>query len=310
MVVLRPGFNQVAIFARFHHERQSCVRKCRDRSIRIDKPPVLSWTNISQANTVSLSQTMGVAGLDTARAIHCSWQLVSTFTIYVDSHKHVPYTSVVCMSHTRNMTVLSTVRATHSNVEGENATYLLLLETISYTLLSPSQLVRSCIGFSAVPADTLHNYNIYHYLLCHLIFNSVIYISTSTNQSTEWKEIGIKTSDIRELVSELRKVSMETLRMINLILNFRQMCEKCGGSCSNLSEQHDRKDGALEEVIQAKSTGIDTQMLNQLIATRVAEALAAAAVTHAASTSRREPPRNQLFPEQDMQLQGIPCSHA
>ncbi|GKF35615.1 hypothetical protein Tco_0112373 [Tanacetum coccineum] len=31
-------------------------------------------------------------------------------------------------------------------------------------------------------------------------------------------------------------------------------------------------------------SGIDTQMLNQLIATRVAEALAAAAVTHAAST--------------------------
>ncbi|GKB03322.1 hypothetical protein Tco_0831411 [Tanacetum coccineum] len=32
------------------------------------------------------------------------------------------------------------------------------------------------------------------------------------------------------------------------------------------------------------NSGIDTQMLNQLIATRVAEALAAAAVTHAAST--------------------------
>ncbi|GJV58532.1 hypothetical protein Tco_1459537 [Tanacetum coccineum] len=32
------------------------------------------------------------------------------------------------------------------------------------------------------------------------------------------------------------------------------------------------------------NSGIDTQMLNQLIATRVVEALAAAAVTHAAST--------------------------
>ncbi|GKG05592.1 hypothetical protein Tco_0325678, partial [Tanacetum coccineum] len=32
------------------------------------------------------------------------------------------------------------------------------------------------------------------------------------------------------------------------------------------------------------NSGIDTQMLDQLIATRVAEALAAAAVTHAAST--------------------------
>ncbi|GJS90215.1 hypothetical protein Tco_0772851 [Tanacetum coccineum] len=32
------------------------------------------------------------------------------------------------------------------------------------------------------------------------------------------------------------------------------------------------------------NNGIDTQMLNQLIATRVAEALAAAVVTHAAST--------------------------
>ncbi|GJW09495.1 hypothetical protein Tco_1575322 [Tanacetum coccineum] len=32
------------------------------------------------------------------------------------------------------------------------------------------------------------------------------------------------------------------------------------------------------------NSGIDTQMLNQLIATRVAEALAAATVTHAAST--------------------------
>ncbi|GKC58168.1 hypothetical protein Tco_1085766 [Tanacetum coccineum] len=32
------------------------------------------------------------------------------------------------------------------------------------------------------------------------------------------------------------------------------------------------------------NSGIDTQMLNQLIVMRVAEALAAAAVTHAAST--------------------------
>ncbi|GKA59239.1 hypothetical protein Tco_0758552 [Tanacetum coccineum] len=32
------------------------------------------------------------------------------------------------------------------------------------------------------------------------------------------------------------------------------------------------------------NSGIDTQMLNQLIATRVAEALTAAAVTHVAST--------------------------
>ncbi|GJV23396.1 hypothetical protein Tco_1376091 [Tanacetum coccineum] len=32
------------------------------------------------------------------------------------------------------------------------------------------------------------------------------------------------------------------------------------------------------------NSGIDTQMLNQLIATRVAKALTAAAVTHAAST--------------------------
>ncbi|GJZ91381.1 reverse transcriptase domain-containing protein [Tanacetum coccineum] len=36
------------------------------------------------------------------------------------------------------------------------------------------------------------------------------------------------------------------------------------------------------------NSGIDTQMLNQLIATRVAEALAAAAVTHAASTSLKK----------------------
>ncbi|GKC48812.1 reverse transcriptase domain-containing protein [Tanacetum coccineum] len=35
------------------------------------------------------------------------------------------------------------------------------------------------------------------------------------------------------------------------------------------------------------NSGIDTQMLNQLIATRVAEALAAAAVTHAASTQEK-----------------------
>ncbi|GKG12724.1 hypothetical protein Tco_0346961 [Tanacetum coccineum] len=34
------------------------------------------------------------------------------------------------------------------------------------------------------------------------------------------------------------------------------------------------------------NNGIDTQMLNQLIATRVAEALAAAVVTHAASTQK------------------------
>ncbi|GKB20277.1 hypothetical protein Tco_0854200 [Tanacetum coccineum] len=39
------------------------------------------------------------------------------------------------------------------------------------------------------------------------------------------------------------------------------------------------------------NSGIDTQMLDQLIATRVAEALAAAAVTYAASTQEETKPR-------------------
>ncbi|GJZ04722.1 hypothetical protein Tco_0537997 [Tanacetum coccineum] len=45
------------------------------------------------------------------------------------------------------------------------------------------------------------------------------------------------------------------------------------------------------------NSGIDTQMLNQLIATRVAEALAAAAVTMLQKQLKRGPPRIQLFPE-------------
>ncbi|GJS87350.1 reverse transcriptase domain-containing protein [Tanacetum coccineum] len=55
------------------------------------------------------------------------------------------------------------------------------------------------------------------------------------------------------------------------------------------------------------NSGIDTQMLNQLIATRVAEALAAAAVTHAASTQEENNlGSNSLSsPEQNMQRQGI-----
>ncbi|GJX41597.1 hypothetical protein Tco_0256587 [Tanacetum coccineum] len=58
-----------------------------------------------------------------------------------------------------------------------------------------------------------------------------------------------------------------------------QMCEDAEDHASNAQEEaRQKRKEALEEV------AIDTQMLNQLIATRVPEALAVAAVTHAAST--------------------------
>ncbi|GJR84654.1 putative reverse transcriptase domain-containing protein [Tanacetum coccineum] len=102
--------------------------------------------------------------------------------------------------------------------------------------------------------------------------------------------------------------SLKTLSMDELITQLRQMCEDAEDCASNAQEEERQKrKEALEEVKMAPgrrptvnrnppvnrstnrnnvdiNSGIDTQMLNQLIATRVAEALAAAAVTHAAST--------------------------
>ncbi|GJT68684.1 hypothetical protein Tco_1020164 [Tanacetum coccineum] len=55
------------------------------------------------------------------------------------------------------------------------------------------------------------------------------------------------------------------------------------------------------------NSGIDTQMLNQLIATRVTEALAAAAVTRAASTQEETNRGSNLFPEQDINYKEFSC---
>ncbi|GKE14925.1 hypothetical protein Tco_1422502 [Tanacetum coccineum] len=76
--------------------------------------------------------------------------------------------------------------------------------------------------------------------------------------------------DVKPRVEES---SLETLSVDELITQLRQMCEDAEDHASNAQEeaQQKRKE-ALEE------------MLNQLIATRVAEALTAVAVTHAAIT--------------------------
>ncbi|GJW02709.1 hypothetical protein Tco_1561565, partial [Tanacetum coccineum] len=88
---------------------------------------------------------------------------------------------------------------------------------------------------------------------------------------TEELEAFMTLWDVKPRVEES---SLETLSVDELITQLRQMCEYAEDRTSNAQEEarHKRKE-ALKEVI-----------LNQLIATRVAEALAAVAVTHAAST--------------------------
>ncbi|GJX02316.1 reverse transcriptase domain-containing protein [Tanacetum coccineum] len=84
----------------------------------------------------------------------------------------------------------------------------------------------------------------------------------------------------------------------DLITRLRQACEDTEDRVRSAQEEaHEKRLEAFETTVQQirlnRSTnqntpdinsGIDTQMLNKLIATRVAEVLAAAAVTHAAST--------------------------
>ncbi|GJS26102.1 hypothetical protein Tco_0486722 [Tanacetum coccineum] len=112
-------------------------------------------------------------------------------------------------------------------------------------------------------------------------------------------------TDVQPRVEES---SLETLSVDELVTQLRQLCEDAEDRASNAQEEARlKRKEALEEVKMAPgrrpnvnrnppanrstnrnnvdiNSGIDTQMLNQLIATRVAEALAAAAVTHAAST--------------------------
>ncbi|GJT15162.1 hypothetical protein Tco_0873868 [Tanacetum coccineum] len=91
--------------------------------------------------------------------------------------------------------------------------------------------------------------------------------------------------DVKPRVEEC---SLEALFVDELVTQLQQMCEDAEDHASNAQEEaRQKRKEALEEVIQRIyhiNSGIDTQMLNQLIATRVAEALAAAAVTHAVST--------------------------
>ncbi|GJZ15639.1 hypothetical protein Tco_0551316 [Tanacetum coccineum] len=77
--------------------------------------------------------------------------------------------------------------------------------------------------------------------------------------------------DVKPRVEES---SLETLSVDELITQLRQVCE----------DAEDRASNAQEEARQKRKEALEEVMLDQLIATRVAEALAAAAVTHAAST--------------------------
>ncbi|GKF27430.1 hypothetical protein Tco_0083324 [Tanacetum coccineum] len=77
--------------------------------------------------------------------------------------------------------------------------------------------------------------------------------------------------DVKPRVEES---SLKTLSVDELITQLRQMCEDAEDHASN----------AQEEARQKRKEALEKVMLNQLIATRVAEALAAIDVTHAAST--------------------------
>ncbi|GJT88527.1 reverse transcriptase domain-containing protein [Tanacetum coccineum] len=127
------------------------------------------------------------------------------------------------------------------------------------------------------------------------------------SSNRNWSEFGASFNVTVGCEPEVRK-SLETLSMDELITQLRQMCEDAKDRASNTQEEaRQKRKEALEEVKTPPgrrptvnrnppvnrstnrnnvdiNSGIDTQMLNQLIATRVTEALAAAAVTHAAST--------------------------
>ncbi|GJU26783.1 reverse transcriptase domain-containing protein [Tanacetum coccineum] len=81
-------------------------------------------------------------------------------------------------------------------------------------------------------------------------------------------------TDVKPRVEER---SLKTLSVDELITQLRQMCE----------DVEDRASNAQEEVRQKRKEALEEVMLNQLIATRVAEALVAAVVTHAASTQEK-----------------------
>ncbi|GJV66218.1 putative reverse transcriptase domain-containing protein [Tanacetum coccineum] len=86
--------------------------------------------------------------------------------------------------------------------------------------------------------------------------------------------------DVKPRVEES---SLETLSMDELITQLRQMCEDAEDRASNAQEEaRQKRKEALEEVVH----GIDTQMLNQLIATSVTEALAATAFMRETSMKR------------------------
>ncbi|GJT46789.1 hypothetical protein Tco_0955504 [Tanacetum coccineum] len=125
------------------------------------------------------------------------------------------------------------------------------------------------------------------------------------NASLEELEAFMTLWDVKPRVKES---SLEALSVDELITQLRQLCEDAKDHTSNAQEEaRQKRKEALEEVKMVPgrrptvnrnplvnrssnrnnvdiNSGINTQMLNQLIATRVAEALAAAAVTHAAST--------------------------
>ncbi|GKC65208.1 hypothetical protein Tco_1097806 [Tanacetum coccineum] len=91
------------------------------------------------------------------------------------------------------------------------------------------------------------------------------------NASLEELEAFMILWDVKPRVKER---SLETLSVDELITPLRQMYE----------DAEDRASNAQEEARQKRKEALEEVMLNQLIATRVAEALAAAAMTHTVST--------------------------
>ncbi|GJW99240.1 hypothetical protein Tco_0181048 [Tanacetum coccineum] len=131
---------------------------------------------------------------------------------------------------------------------------------------------------------------------------------TAYGMETGQGSVLVPETDVKPRVEES---SLEALSVDELITQLRQVCEDAEDRAGNAQEEaRQKRKEALEEVKMASgrrptvrrnplvnrstnrnnvdiNNAIDTQMLNKLIATRVVEALAAAAVTHATSTQEK-----------------------
>ncbi|GJX27420.1 hypothetical protein Tco_0233716 [Tanacetum coccineum] len=214
-----------------------------DRSIGIDNP-CLSWTDISQANTVSFESDYGCPGLDTCKGIH-SLLVLRTKMLY----------EVSCIA------VIFPLSEDHFNMSNSDE----LRHTDNTTLVPPR-----------LPDTLPQVYYRRRPTLGLLILPSVSPFPPIIRRTARISILPIEPNHPTQREEALTETGQNSVPVPEIALT---VCTtRLRGQLHTVLEDMDRYPNACLE------DGIDTHMLNQLIATRVAEALAATAVTHAAST--------------------------